>query len=86
MENKGNIISVLDKTDKVKKIIANPELKTIIAGHWITIINIEIKCIIKVIKSLENRRTFVTRNYWKNYLSKVGLLNFFSPLMNAGYQ
>ena len=33
MENKGNIISVLDKTDKVKKIIANPELKTIIAGH-----------------------------------------------------
>ena len=58
MENKGNIISVLNKTDKVKKVIANPELKTIIAGDWITIINIEIKCIIKVIKSLENREMF----------------------------
>ena len=53
-------------------------------GSGITLTNNEIKDIIKLIKSLENRRILLKGTIKKVISQERGFLNFFRPLMTAG--
>ena len=54
-----------------------------ISGNWITLTNIEIKNIIKVIRSLENREIFLNRTTRKINSQEGELLTFLGPLMTV---
>ena len=66
LKNKSNVISrwniAVNKTNKLKAIYSGRSLKKIIASLGTTLISIEMKDIVKVIKSLENRR-IIESNY-----------------------
>ena len=64
----------LEKMILVKNIIK-------INGPGITLTNNEVKCIIKVINSLENRRIWLKRTNKKVTSQKGGFLNFLGPLI-----
>ena len=53
-------------------------------GWGITLTNNEIKDILKVIKSLENRGILIKWTTRKNTSQEGGFLNFLKPLMTAG--
>ena len=54
-----------------------------ISGNGIKLLNNEIKDIIKLIKSLENRGNFLKRTSRKVNSQKEALLNFLGPLMKV---
>ena len=58
--------------------------KEYITGSGISLRNNEIKDVIKVIKSLENRGFLLKRNTTKITSQEGGFLNFLRPLMAAG--
>ena len=64
----------LEKMILVKNIIK-------INGPGITLTNNEVKCIIKVINSLENRRILLKRTNKNVTSQKGGFLNFHGPLI-----
>ena len=53
-------------------------------GSGITLTKYEIKDIMKVIKSLENRGILLKGNTWKTTGQERGFLNFLRPLITAG--
>ena len=69
-------LSIVDK--KIKKGIS------LITGLEIALINNEIEGIVKVIKSLENRRILIKGTIKKNTSQGLGLLHFLRILMKAG--
>ena len=69
-------LSLLDKN--IKKGIST------MTSSGITLTNNEIKDIMKVIKSLENRGNLLKRAIRKITSQEGGFLNFFRPLMTAG--
>ena len=54
------------------------------SGTRMTLANDEIKDIMKVIKSFENRRILLKETVWKITSQEGGFLIFFRPLMTAG--
>ena len=89
----GNILSSVAKkgTDLARDLGKNFLYKQIdmfnkeyITGSGITLTNNEIKDIIKVIKSLENREILLKGTTTKITSQEGGFLNFLRPLMTAG--
>ena len=89
-KNKDGLISRLDrginKTNKIKEVIAGPEIKKIIiSGHGTTLTDNETRDIIKFIGSLENRDTLLKGTTEEVIIQERELLgNLLAPLMKVG--
>ena len=68
----------------MKKVNGSGKELTMIKGSRITLINNEIKDILKVISFLENRGILFIGTAKKIRSQKRGLLNFLRPLMKTG--
>ena len=79
---KVSLDKVINRADVFRKIMPRPKK---FFGIGITLIKIEIKDIIKVIKSLESRRILL-KETTKNVTSQEGgFVNFLRPWMTTGY-
>ena len=85
--NNVSLDDVIQITDSSRNILPDP--KTILPGHavfgaGIYLTNNEVKDIVKIIKSVENRGNLLKRNT-TNITSQIGVfINFLKPLITAG--